>query len=67
MTKFAVSYINFFDNNLITKIVSVEGTWRDALLTAFPDMKEFQIPNNLKDAKTQAFDGDCMIEVMEIT
>ena len=68
MTKFVVSYISFHDNDLQSEVVLAD-TWEDALLNSrfdlawiFDDVEIF----SLEEAKQRAFDGDSMINVIEI-
>lgn len=64
MTKFAVSYINWFANNLQTKIIEAD-TWKEAL-----DKSEFfvgiELPEDFQEAKEEAFNCDSMFEVVEV-
>ena len=64
MKKFAVSYINFYDNNLQTKIIEANN-WKEAL-----DKSEFftglELPEDFQEAKQEAFNCDSMFEVVEI-
>ena len=52
MKHFAVSYINYFDNDLKLKIVPAK-IWKGALESAFPGMAEF-LPDDKKQAKIEA-------------
>lgn len=68
MTKFVVSHINFYDNDLRSEIV-LGDTWEDALLNSrfdlawiFDDAEIF----SLEEAKQRAFDGDSMINVITV-
>jgi len=64
MKKFAVSYITFFDNMLLTKIVEANN-WKEAL-----DKSEFmlgyELPDIYEDAQSEAFNCDSMFNVTEI-
>ena len=67
MKKFAVGYIDFFDNELIIEIIEAED-WFSALSnhSKFKE-DEIYLPNtSLKDAKNEAFNCDSMIDVIEI-
>ena len=67
MKKYAVCYINFFDNKLIIEIIEAED-WFNALSnhSKFKD-DEMYLPNtSLEDAKIEAFNCDSMIDVIEI-
>lgn len=65
MKKYAVAYMNFFDNDLKIKIVGSLG-WRDALIKAFPIMS-WVSSGNLEESKETAFDHDVLFDVVEIT
>lgn len=61
MKRWAVSYIDWFDHELTTLIVSADD-YRAAKIVAYewievPDLERF---------KMQAFDVDCMVECVEI-
>lgn len=65
MPRFAVSYIDWFDHDLSTKIV-VASDWR-AALELHPKIAGTELEGEtLEEVKTCAFDCDCMIEVVEI-
>lgn len=68
MKNFAVSYINWFDNNLKTKFVKA-GSWQDALfLSDFYNKDEMEYilsATTFEDSKQKAFDTDSMFEVVE--
>lgn len=64
--RFSVSYINFSDSDLITKIVEADG-WKDALKIAFPDIDDYsEMPDDINEAKNFAFGGEWIFEVIEI-
>ena len=63
MKKYAVSYINFFNNNLITKIVDVDGDWKVAIEAAIPDTAAY-LDDDIENAKCQAFDSDWLFDVI---
>ena len=67
MKKFAVGYINFFDNELIIEIIKAED-WFSALSnhSKFKDNKMYLPNTSLEDAKVEAFNCDSMIDVIEI-
>lgn len=68
MKTWAVSYIDWFDHELITEFVKAP-TWQAALLGhSHIQADHFEGLNDitLEDAKVQAFDMDCMIEVIEV-
>lgn len=62
---YAVSYISFFDNSLKTKIVQAAG-WKDALIKAFSIGDWNGFPDDMEEAKGEAFDGDWMFDVVAI-
>lgn len=68
---YAVSYINWFDHDLITEFHSGE-TWKDALLkhsmlAQSPFGKDGEaVPNDLEQMKQLCFDCDCMISVVPV-
>jgi hypothetical protein len=68
MKKWAVSYLNFFDNEfeLLLKVVEAESE-RDALEAAFPGLAENVRWDNLETAKDDAFNQDWLFEIVEIT
>lgn len=63
--QWAVSRIDWFDNDLITKIVTAENE-KAAFNIAFPDYNFFEETDSLEEAKKNAFDQDNMINVVEI-
>ena len=65
MRKFAVSYINFYDNNLTTEIIESDD-WFDALNAHTKVEGAFELRTTLSNAKCEAFDMDCMIDVVEV-
>lgn len=71
MAKYAVSYINWFDHDLLTVIVEATD-WMDAL-HKHPKVASFDhgtfsgtFRGSYEDAKKAAFDCNCMINVTEI-
>ena len=68
MTLFAVSYLNFFDNELMTTFVRASD-WRSAVSSwekIGPEFVEgFEI-EDLDEAKRYAFDQDFIFEVKEV-
>ena len=68
MSKFAVSFISFFDNNLKTQIIEDED-WYNAIFqhTSLSDEDREWIPSTcLEQAKIACFNCDCMIDVIKI-
>lgn len=71
MKKFAVGYIDFFDNNLIIEIVEAED-WYNALkehskIKKFSEDECYLPSDSLEVAKNVAFNMDMMIDVVEIS
>lgn len=65
MKRWAVSCINFYDHDLTTIIVKAES-WFEALMQ-HESVKGTKLPDtDLDAAKEEAFNCDCMIEVIEI-
>lgn len=65
MKKFAVGYINFFDNELKINIVEAEN-WKDALCKGSPMGPDWIESDTMAEAKEKAFDMDSMFDVVEI-
>lgn len=71
MKRWACSYIDWFDNELTTKIVSATN-WLEAFMIAYPDRcanitnNDGGPPETLEKAKENAFNCDSMIHVEEI-
>lgn len=65
MKKWAIAYINFFDNNVVVKVVEVDGNWKDALEVAFPGYAE-HVSDDLDEAKSMAFDQEWGFDITEI-
>jgi len=66
MKRYAVAFISFSDNEIELNIVETEGNWKDALNLAYPGGFDFKT-EDIKEAQKEAFDGDCMFNVKEIT
>ena len=70
MPKFAVGWINFFDNDLKIEIIEAE-TWKEALVhhsSIVPDRTSWadQISDDIEETKEMVFDCDCMFDVVEV-
>lgn len=68
MTRFCVAHFCFFDSKLKTEIVEAES-WQQALKSSSFELSwifEDSSVNTLEQAKCEAFNGDCMIDVIEI-
>lgn len=66
MKKFAVAYIDFFDNNLVIEIVEAKD-WYGAIYQHSLMPKEFVLSKeSLQQAKNDAINGDCLIDVVEL-
>ncbi len=61
--RYAVSYINFYENVLYLDIVEATD-WKTALQIALSTEK--YIPEDMEEAKEYFFDGDSAFEVIEI-
>ncbi len=66
IVRYAVCYMNFFDNDLQIRIVDNVTTWKEALEKVFPENKNMDLPHDMGDAKEYAFDGDWLFDVVEI-
>ena len=64
MKNYAVAYMNFFDNTLDIKFVESDS-WKNALDKAFP-LEGYELPDDMEEAKTEAFNGDWQFEVKEL-
>jgi len=66
MTRFAVSFISFYDSPLTTYIVSAPD-WIKALDIARPGYGDWALKQgSLEDAQSAAFDADFQFDVVEI-
>jgi len=67
MNKFAVAFINFFDNDLQIKIVEIGSAhWKHAFVAAYPDYAEFIGNKDMETAKDDAWNQDWAFEVKKI-
>ena len=66
--RYAVGYLNFYDNDLQIKIVDAAGDWKMALLEAgYADMDILAILDaDIAKAKINAIDQDWIFDVKEI-
>ena len=64
MKYFAVAHMDFFDNDLKIEFVYA-NTWKEAFNIAFP-LGDYELPDDIEEAKTEAFNGDWMFEVTEV-
>ena len=71
--EYAVAAMNFFDNELTIKVVNADN-WKDAVLqhpqykapNDTPEDEKTQFPDNIEDAKEEAFNMDSMFDVIEL-
>lgn len=63
MNKYAVAFVDFFENDLQIKIVEAID-WKQALIKAFGIVFTSE---TLEKAKEEAFNQDCLFDVKEIT
>lgn len=70
MNKFAVGYINFFDNDLIIEIIEAnnwfDAIWHHSKMILTKDEKPWLPNTSLEKLKGEAFNCDMMIDVIEI-
>lgn len=64
MRNFAVASMNFFDNNLKITFVKAEN-WKSAL-GQVEDLSNYELPDDLEEAKAEAFNGDWVFDVKEL-
>lgn len=67
---FAVSYMDFFNNNLITELHYADD-WQDALslhtkVVTDSEYMEFINAVDMEEAKEDAFNGDWLFDVVEV-
>lgn len=65
--RYAVGYMDFFDNNLQVRVVDDATTWKDAWVKAFPEQTDNHLPDDIEEAKEYAFNRDWLFDVVEIT
>lgn len=71
LKRWACSYIDWYDNELTTKIV-MAANWLDAFKLAYPTRyanitsSDESAPETLDQAKTNAFNCDSMVNVVEV-
>jgi len=66
LSKYAVAFINFYDNKLRIEIVNASD-WKDAFGIAFPGYEDSISSDDIESAKQEAFNNDWMFEVVELT
>lgn len=59
-----MAYISFFENDLELKIVKADD-WKDALRIGF-DLMSGWLPDDMEEAKVEAFNQDWSFNVVEI-
>jgi oligoendopeptidase F len=64
LKKYAVAYINFYDNELSIKLTEANN-WEEAVNKTFDLFAELgeDCSTDIEEAKRQAFDADFMFEV----
>ena len=68
MNRYAVAYINFYDNELSIKLTKANN-WREAVdntFKIFEEMGVVDISDDIEEAKREAFDADFMFDVILI-
>jgi len=65
MTRHAVAYTDFYNNDLQIKIVEA-SSWRKALVKAFPVMGDFILDDDLEKAREDMFNSDVQFNVVKI-
>lgn len=69
MTRFAVGYLNTFDNDLIVEVVEA-NSWHEAILKHHKAVDHFdeenQLPTDIDKAKQAFFDQDASIGFVQI-
>lgn len=67
MKKFAVGYINFHDNDMVTEIVEADS-WQEALVlhSLITSDSYDTTDSTLEQMKCHAFDMDEMIDIVEV-
>lgn len=66
MSRYAVSYINWYDYKLDTIIVSADSILESLWMHPKIEKENFENVQSLEDAQSQAFDIDSMINSVEI-
>lgn len=67
---FAVSYMDFFTNNLVTEFHQAQ-CWQDALMmhsnvTQCGEFEAYLMTQEMEDAQEDAFNGDWLFDVKEV-
>jgi hypothetical protein len=72
MARFVVSYFCFFNNELKSEVIEADS-WDEAIQKSsfelnwiFEELEELSQKPTLERVKQLAFDGDCMVEVIEV-
>jgi len=69
MKRYAVAYMNFFDNDLTMEIVTAdtpqEAIWKHSKLLD-PCWRQLDIGDHVEDIKEYLFDGEIAADVIEI-
>jgi len=67
MKKYVVVVVYLWNSELSTIIVQSAENWKDAVEKAFPDDDWSHVSDDLTEAKQELFDGDILLDVVEIT
>ena len=69
MKKFAVAYMNFFDNCLTVRVIESDnwvGALQKRLLEIYPDSEPIELSEDIEAEKTNAFDQEWVFDVTEV-
>ena len=71
MKTYVVSFINFFDNEMVSEIIHSDKSelevLKEYLSKSWPDLKEeIEKLNCVEDCKQYCFDGDAMCNIIEV-
>ena len=69
MKKFAVAYMNFFDNCLTVRVIESDnwvGALQKRLLEIYPDSEPIELSEDIEAEKTNAFNQEWVFDVTEV-